>query len=335
MTRPIAVLICPGRGAYGANELGTATRGPLSAELAAVLEEADAVRRDAGRPTITELDRAERFRPGLHLDGRNAAELIWFATMACLERVHDAYDIVAICGNSLGWYTTLPAAGTLPAREGWQLVTTMAELQQRAVGGQILTTTVGDDWRVDPGRARAVERALHDVAAIDDDHYVAESIRLGGHRVLAGTERGVQELLARLPKIDSDARSFPFRLAGHGPFHTRLCDDVATEATRRLAPLPLNPPRTWLIDGVGDAHSPWSTDPEGLRDYTADVQVRTTFDFSAAIRTALREFQPDVLLCAPPGSTLRAPVGHVVIGEGYRGIGDRDALFASDLVRLG
>jgi hypothetical protein len=49
--------------------------------------------------------------------------------------------------------------------------------------------------------------------------------------------------------------------------------------------------------------------------------------------TAIREFQPDVLLCAAPGQSLRAPVGHVVLREGYRGLRTKEALFASDLVR--
>jgi formylglycine-generating enzyme required for sulfatase activity len=38
-----------------------------------------------------------------------------------------------------------------------------------------------------------------------------------------------------------------------------------------------------------------------------------TFDFTACVRTAMREFQPDVLLCAGPGASLRAPVGHTVL----------------------
>ena len=50
--------------------------------------------------------------------------------------------------------------------------------------------------------------------------------------------------------------------------------------------------------------------------------------------TAMREFQPDVLLCAGPGSSLRAPVGHCVVQEGWRGIRTRQALFVSDVVAL-
>jgi hypothetical protein len=81
-------------------------------------------------------------------------------------------------------------------------------------------------------------------------------------------------------------------------------------------------------------HSPWTADPAELLAYTTKTQVLETFDFTSAVRTALREFNPDVLLCAGPGTTLRAPVGHVVLAEGYRGIADREGLFASGMVAV-
>jgi len=72
----------------------------------------------------------------------------------------------------------------------------MAALQKQVAGGQILTTTVGDDWLTDAGLAHAVAETLRAVAARGDGFFVARSIRLGGHEVLAGTEQGVQALLA-------------------------------------------------------------------------------------------------------------------------------------------
>ena len=114
--RPTAVLLCPGRGSYGKPELGSITRllrpgGPVAEALA----EADRLRAAAGQPTITELDTAEQFRPRLHLEGKNAAELIHFATLAHVEVLREEYRIVAVAGNSLGWYTALPAAGSVVA----------------------------------------------------------------------------------------------------------------------------------------------------------------------------------------------------------------------------
>jgi acyl transferase domain-containing protein len=335
MSRPIAVLFCPGRGSYGRAELGTIRRLLRPGPVADALTEADQARAAEGRPTVRELDAAETFRPGLHLEGRNAAELIYFATMAWLEHARERYEIVAVAGNSLGWYTALPAAGAMSPRDGWALVAAMARLQRLAEGGQILTTTVDPaTWLPDPALVQGVEDALAATNARGPGHFVARSIRLGGHEVLAGTEAGVTELLRSLPQIESGERTFPFRLAGHGPFHTELCGEVAREATEELAVLPVREPKITLIDGRGDQHTPWSGDPRHLRFYTTDTQVRTTFDFSAAVRVAIREFCPDVLLCAAPGTSLRAPIGHVVLSERYRGIGSRDELFASELVRV-
>ena len=337
--KPVAVLLCPGRGSYGKNELGSIARSIAAdpsgnAALRAALAEADAVRAREGRPTVSELDATPSFRPGLHLDGKNAAELIYFATMAQLPSLSARYAIAAVAGNSLGWYTALAASGAVDVSAGALLVRTMARLQDLAKGGQILTTSVDADWRVDPALARGIDDTLAAVTARGDDHHVARSIRLGGHEVLAGTEQGVTALLAALPKVQGGEREFPFRLAGHGPFHTRLCTEVASAAQHELAELPVTMPRIHLIDGKGDVHSPWSADPDELLDYTTGEQVLTTFDFSASVRTALREFNPDVVLCAGPGTSLRAPAGHVVIREGYRGVRGREDLFASGIVRV-
>jgi acyl transferase domain-containing protein len=328
-------LLCPGRGAYARDELGflgrTLVPGPVQDALAA----ADAQRVAAGRPAIRELDGAEKFRPGLHLDGENAAALIYFSTIAHSERLRERYEIAAVAGNSLGWYTALPVSGALDPHSGWRLVATMAALQKQVAGGQVLTTTVGDDWRTDQALAAAVPQALASLQSRGDGFFCGPSIHLGGHEVLAGTDAAVQELLSLLPKVKVGEREFPFRLAGHGPFHTQLCEATSAQAAELLADLPVREPDCHLIDGFGNVHSPWSADPRELLHYTTHAQVLETFDFSACVRTAMREFQPDVLLCAGPGSSLRAPVGHCVLREGWRGLRDKAALFQSGVVAVG
>ncbi len=336
--KPVAVLLCPGRGAYGRDELGSIHRNLKPGSVADALAAADAERRRTSRPTVSELDGAGRFRPGTHLDGENAAELIYFATMSWLggaemDALSEQFEIAAVAGNSLGWYTALVAAGALDPVSGWRLVSTMARLQKAIAGGQVLTTTVDEDWRTAPELVDGVVAALEKASAAG--RVAARSIRLGGHEVLAGDEAAVQLLLAELPAVRVGRREFPFRLAGHGPFHTVLCEPTARAANVELGDLPVRTPRVHLIDGTGNVHSPWSADPEGLLRYTLTTQVTETFDFTAAVRTAIREFNPDVLLCAGPGTSLRAPVGHVVLREGYRGLRDKQALFAADLVREG
>ncbi len=333
MSRPVAVVFCPGRGSYGATELGTLARLVRPGEVADALALADDARASAGEPTVSELDAAEKFRPSVHLEGRNASELIYFATLAHLEHVRDQYDVAAVVGNSLGWYTALAGAGALSVADGWRLVRSMSTHQQSIAGGQILTTAIDDDWRVDPERLAEIEQLVDAVSTRGADSFAAFSIRLGGHVVLAGTEAAIARLLDELPKRSAGEREFPFRLAGHGPFHTPLCAPVSELAVRELPELGWRQPHSWLVDGCGSAQSPWSVDPTELCRYTATTQLVQTFDFTAAVRTALREFNPDCCVCLAPGETLRAPVGHVVIAEAFRGVGDRKALFATDLVR--
>lgn len=333
MSSPVAVLFCPGRGSYGREELGFIHSHLRPGRIADALSAADAARKREGQALISELDRADKFRPGLHLDGENAAGLIYFGTLTHLEELREDYQIAAVAGNSLGWYTALAAAGALSPPAGWRLVSTMGRLQKMVPGGQILTTTVDEDWQRDPEACAAVQEALDATNARGPDHFVARSIRLGGHEVLAGTEKGLKHLLETLPSAKVNGREFPFRLAGHGPFHSELCRHTAERARHELADLPIAAPETHLIDGLGNIHSPWSTDPAGLLQYTITTQVVETFDFTASVRTAIREFNPDVLLCAGPGTSLRAPVGHVVLREGYRGLRDKGTLFGAELVR--
>lgn len=335
MKKPTAVLLCPGRGSYTKDELGFVGRHRAPGSRRRCARCVRRVAPFAGPPTLSEVDGAEKFRPGLHLDGENAAELIAFGTMAHAELLHERYAVVAVAGNSLGWYTALPVSGALDPTSGWRLVATMAALQKQVPGGQVLTTTVGDDWRPDPGLRAAVAETVRAIRARGSDFYCEHSIRLGGHEVLAGTEAAVAALLAELPKVKVGEREFPFRLAGHGPFHTQLCAPTSERAAAMLADLPMQAPRCHLIDGFGNVHSPWSADPRQLLRYTVREQVLETFDFTACVRTAMREFQPDVLVCVGPGSSLRAPVGHCVLAEGWRGLRDKQALFAAERIATG
>ena len=242
------------------------------------------------------------------------------------------HHLHAFIGNSLGWYTALAASGALDPTNGWRLVATMAALQKQVKGGQVLMTTVDDEWRTNMELRVATQAVVQALRDRGSETLCDFSIRLGGHEVLAGTEAAVTELLTHLPKVKVGEREFPFRLAGHGPFHTELCAETSRQAAEMLVELPVAMPRCHLIDGFGNVHSPWSADPRELLHYTTHEQVLETFDFTACVRTAMREFQPDVLLCAGPGSSLRAPVGHCVLREGWRGIRDRSALFASGLI---
>ena len=332
MTLPKAVLFCPGRGAYGRAELGFVATHSRPGPVADVLQIADSLR-DSGE-TITDLDSLERFRPGLHLDGANAAELIYFGTMLHTEHLRERYDIVAVAGNSMGWYTALAASGAADPGEGWKLVVNMAKLQGEIHGGQVLTTLVDENWNPDFEARAELDRVLAETNAKGEDYVIAPSIYLGGHEVLGGTDKAVAHVLKSLAKRKLGKREFPIQLAGNGPFHTPLCQTTSEAARDRLADLRIGRPQTHLIDGLGRIHSPWSAKPSEILDYTLSTQVLQAFDFTACVRTALREFNPDILLCAGPGTTLRAPVGHVALAEGFRGVQDQQELFEAELVAV-
>ena len=258
MKKPTAVLLCPGRGSYTKDELGFVGRTVRPGPVAAALDACDDWRRSQGRQPLREIDGAEKFRPGLHLDGENAAELIYFGTMAHAEALRERYEIVAVAGNSLGWYTALPASGALDPTNGWRLVATMAALQKQVAGGQVLMTNVDDDWRLNVELRVATHAVVQALRDRGDETFCDFSIHLGGHEVLAGTEAAVTALLTHLPKVKVGEREFPFRLAGHGPFHTQLCASTSQQAAAMLADLPVQMPRCHLIDGFGNVHSPWS-----------------------------------------------------------------------------
>ena len=68
---------------------------------------------------------------------------------------------------------------------------------------------------------------------------------------------------------------------------------------------------------------PLTSWPAALLDYTLGHQVTRTFDFGAVVRTALREYAPDLIVALGPGDSLGGAVAQVMIAEGWRGITTR------------
>ena len=111
-------VLAPGRGSYARDELGTLTRlekevGRHATTLVDSLEALRA-RSDPDLPSLRELDRAEAFKPGLHLPGRNASPLIYACSLLADQRhVLGGGSIACVAGNSLGFYTALASSGAL------------------------------------------------------------------------------------------------------------------------------------------------------------------------------------------------------------------------------
>jgi malonyl CoA-acyl carrier protein transacylase len=317
--RPRAVLVFPGRGAYTAASLGS-----LPAEHPFV-QHAEALRADLGLDSLLALDAADEFEAAVHLRPANASPLIWLISLLDAERAMADHRVVAVIGNSLGWYTALTVGDALDFDDAFQLVQGIALLQEAAAasgsGGQVIYPRFGADWQPAPELAAAIDAALVDGGESGGE--VFPSVDLGGYLVLAGTDAGIGRLLETLPPVQIGERLFPLRLAFHGPYHTPLVAPVAEAAAARFGGLGWRAPSLTLIDGRGVRFTPWATDPADLARYTLGEQLITPYDFAAGARVALREYAPQVLVLTGPGNTLGGVAGQLVVAEGYHGLRTR------------
>ena len=303
-------IVCPGRGSYTEKSLRSL---PASHPW---LEAAERLRAEAGLPSLRELDGAARFSAAEHLRPANVSALIYAHSMLDAAAAAEGREVVAVAGNSMGWYTALAVAGALSFEDGFKLVQGMALIQERhEQGGQILYPLVDEEWRPDATRRAAVEAAL---AALAGQAF--PSIHLAGYAVLAGTEAGVAGLLQRLPQVKLGGTLYPFRLLRHGPYHTPLLAEAAAEARRAFQDLGWRRPRTTLIDGRGRRFGPLASSAAALFDYTVGAQVTTPYDLSASLRVLLREHAPAQVFLPGPGNTLGGVLGQALIAEGWRGI---------------
>ncbi|MFT7620073.1 MAG: [acyl-carrier-protein] S-malonyltransferase [Planctomycetota bacterium] len=324
MTAPQrALIVCPGRGTYTANELGYLAKrkaDPRCTSVPAIVETADRFRKSVDSKTVTEIDAAERFSAGLHMSGPNAGSLIFTCSAADFVSIpQDRFKPVAVCGNSMGWYTSLFASGAFEFGDALRLVDTMSKSQQgQLVGGQLIIPWVDEDWQ--PNYALR-EQLLNIVKSIDETiGACALSINLGGYLVLAGDKAALAALREQLPTINWGGRDYPFQLAQHAAFHTSLMEGASAFGRERLNDLPWQAPKISLIDGSGRIHRPLASDYQSIFDYTLGEQVLETYDFTLSLRVALREFAPDVLILLGPGTTLGGSVGQTLVLENWQGI---------------
>lgn len=308
------LLMCPGRGSYTSSTLGS-----LQVQ-SPVLDWLDAFRESLGRESVRSLDAASRISAKKHVAGENASLLTFAATAADLECLDpDKARVVAVTGNSMGWYTALYASGALGLDEAARLIETMGSYQERNVlGGQVLYPVCDDDWRPSGVGWEVVNQALKHPK-------VHLSIRLGGSVVLAGEGDGLKSLM-ELPEVKRGARTFPLKLPLHSAFHSPIMAGTSERALGDLSDLALNSPSLTLVDGAGRVCRPW-TSPDALLTYTLIEQVLEPYDFTSAVQTAMGEFAPDAVLLPGPGDTLGAPVGQALIACNWRGLRDRQDFF--------
>ena len=333
-TQKTALVVAPGRGTYGKNELGSIAR-LHGARFADLIANFDAQRAERGQPTVTELDGADRFSVAAHMRGDVAAPLIYTATaLDFLSIDREKFDVVAIAGNSMGWYSALALGGAVSVADGFRISNAMGlNSQAHGPGGQILLQVVDEDWRAVPGLRETLLALVADIGS-RPGHALALSIDLAGMLVIAGDEAGLSALLAEAPPTPGRD---PLRLAGHGPFHTPLMVGSADKAQAELPAALFATPALPLVDGRGHIWRRFASDPAALWDYTFSHQILAPYDFALSVQVAVKEFAPDVIILPGPGDTLGGAIAQSLIAIGWQGIAskaDFAARQASDPVLL-
>ncbi len=311
-----ALLICPGRGTYNAAELGYLAR--WHADKTEFVAMADAYRAGEGQPVLSELDRTEAWKAQIHARGDNASALIFASSyLDFLAIDREAFDIVAVTGNSMGWYTALACGGALAAEPALALTNTMGRyMQEASIGGQAIWSLVDEDWRPIPGRREALIEAIAAIHGHDGSELYV-SIELGGMLVLAGNRAGLEAMTSRAPKGPG---RFPIGLPGHAGFHSVLQAPVSDRAKATISAAPFGQPAVPMIDGAGRLWRPHMTDVRALWDYTLGEQVVGTYDFTNAVQVGVKEFAPDAVIVLGPGETLGGAVAQSLIGAHWLGL---------------
>lgn len=310
-----ALVVCPGRGTYNAAELGYLnTHHSGRPDLVAVV---DAVRAANGQTPVSVLDNAAKYAPSVHMTGDNASALIYACALADFAAIdRDQFDIVAVTGNSMGWYLALACAGVLDLKGGARLVNNMGGLMhQHGTGGQIVWSIVDEDWRVNPDNIKLVMGLMHELHTLSEVN-IHISIRLGGMIVFAADEAGLKWLLERLPKDDR----FPLRLMHHAAFHSPLLNHIVPMARAQNDVVDFGAGVIPAIDGQGRIWSPGAFDRHAIYEYTLGAQLTDSYDFTRAVQVAAAEFAPDTIIVLGPGTTLGAPVIQALIASGWQGL---------------
>lgn len=318
------VVVCPGRGSYTKENLGYFLRqlsniknAPLRDHLVSFLSDLDSRRVSALEPTVSELDQSPSFKPQLHTKGEHASPLIYACSYFDFQMIdREKYEIVAICGNSMGWYLTLAFSECLDFSGAFQVIQTMGSMmKEKIIGGQLIYPIIDESWVVSESRRRTVFQKIDEVNA-ESGGFCELSIELGGYLVVGGDSIGLQALMKALPK-DGD---YPFQLINHAAFHTSLLQETAERAFQLIDQDLFKKPKVPIIDGRGCIWQPYSTRIDNLYSYTLGHQVYKPYDFTKSISVALKEFAPDHLVLLGPGSSLGGAIGQILIQNRWQNI---------------
>ena len=314
-----ALVICPGRGTYNKEELGYLKR--FHADKKDLIAAIDAYRAQHNQATVTDLDTRASFSLSEHSRGDNASPLIYacaYADYLSIDR--DKFDILAVTGNSMGWYIALACGGAASNDNALHIVNTMGTMmQEKLIGGQLIYSLVDENWTAIPGRREQLAQLMAEINK-KEGCALYTSIELGGMLVFGGNAPA----LAELEKALKPEGRFPMRLQNHAAFHTPLMDGISETARQTLHDDLFQQPSQTLVDGRGHIWTPYSTDAHDIWAYTLGHQVHKYYDFTKAVQTAAKEFAPDNIIILGPGATLGGAVAQSLIGIGAQGWQSKD-----------
>ena len=303
------LVICPGRGTYGKQELGYLAR--FHKDKSALIESLDEYRKSKQQTPISELDSSKDFILKEHTRGDNASPLIYACAYSDFLSIDpDRYEVVAVTGNSMGWYIALACAKALEADQAMHVINTMGNLMhQSLIGGQLIYPLVDENWQTIPGRKKQLEEITEAINTRPECELFT-SIELGGMLVFGGNTAALNQLTTELlPEQDR----FPMRLYNHAAFHTPLQRPISNIANGSFDQTIFERPQVPLVDGRGQIWTPYSASREKLFDYTFGHQVVEYYDFTKAIEVSVKEFAPDKLVILGPGKTLGGAVAQSLI----------------------
>ncbi len=312
MIKKRIVVICPGRGSYTRENSRFLVKhgNSVTKELSFL----DLKRKSLGYETISELD-SQSFKTKVHMIGENASPLIYACSLADYNSIDkEKFEVVAVAGNSMGWYTTLAIATSLDKNDSFNLIQSMGSMMKnKLIGGQIIYPIIDNNWIIDLKKREFVLKEIKKYNA-----YV--SIFLGGHIVIGGNINSIKSLLSVLPKIDK----YPFQIPHNGAFHTPLMSSIRDKVNQLSSQLNFSKPRIPIVDGRGKIWSPYSSDLNQLKKYTLEYQVNHSYDFSASIRTCLKEFCPDKIVLLGPGNNLGGVIAQIIIENNWLNVNSKE-----------
>src|SRR5690606_20518475 len=126
------------------------------------VKDIDERRRQLGEITISDLDNDTTFKPQVHTKGEHASSLIYacsYADFMAIDR--NRYEIVAITGNSMGWYLALAFGESLNWMGAFHLINTMGSMmKEEIIGGQVIYPICDEEWKPSLERQAVVENAV-------------------------------------------------------------------------------------------------------------------------------------------------------------------------------